>query len=122
MNHRGQGYASRRIGRELETARVMIELYCRGHHKANNGLCDDCQVLWDYTRMRVERCPFGRAKPTCVNCTVHCFKREMRDRIGEVMRYAGPKMPLRHPILSVFHFIDGKRPTPRRSKRKSPRD
>jgi hypothetical protein len=36
----------------------------------------------------------------------------MRERIREVMRYAGPRMPLRHPILSIFHFIDGKRPAP----------
>ena len=109
-----------RIRRELKTVRVMIELYCQGHHAADGNLCGDCQELWNYTRMRVGRCPFGTAKPTCVNCTVHCFQQEMRDRIRVVMRYAGPKMPTRHPVLSIFHVIDGKRPTPTKAKGSRP--
>jgi hypothetical protein len=31
----------------------------------------------------------------------------MRERVGEVMRYAGPKMLTAHPILAVGHMIDG---------------
>jgi hypothetical protein len=29
----------------------------------------------------------------------------MRERIRQVMRYAGPRMLFNHPILSVFHLI-----------------
>ena len=99
----------------------MIEITCRGHHAADSGLCQGCQELWEYTQLRVGRCPFGKDKSTCANCTVHCFKPEMRDRIRTVMRYAGPKMPMRHPILSLFHVIDGKRPPPRKTKGKATR-
>jgi predicted amidophosphoribosyltransferase len=99
----------------------MIEIYCRGHHGQDGGLCHDCQQLWDYAWTRVERCPFEEEKPTCVNCTAHCFKREMRDRVRAVMRYAGPRMPARHPVLSVFHILDGKRPMPQRVRRESAR-
>lgn len=109
--------AHRRIHRELQTVRVMIEIYCRGHHAPGGALCDACQQLWEYTETRVGRCAFGHDKPTCANCTVHCFKPELRERIRAVMRYAGPKMPLRHPLLSVFHLIDGRRPPPREGKR-----
>jgi hypothetical protein len=28
----------------------------------------------------------------------------------EVMRYAGPRMLWRHPLLAVAHLIDGRRP------------
>jgi len=112
---------SRRIRRELKTVHVMIGSYCQAHHEnLGSGLCPECRNLWDYTRQRVERCPFGLDKPTCVNCTVHCFKPEMRDRIRTVMRYAGPKMPTRHPVLSIFHVIDGRRPTPKKTKGSRP--
>jgi hypothetical protein len=30
------------------------------------------------------------------------------------MRYAGPRMLLRHPVLAVMHVVDGRRPAPPR--------
>jgi predicted amidophosphoribosyltransferase len=102
----------RRLRRELKTVRTMIGIYCRGHHAPDAPLCPDCSALWHYSRERVHRCPFGEAKSTCAKCTVHCYKPEMRERIREVMRYAGPRMPARHPVLTLYHFLDGRRPTP----------
>jgi predicted amidophosphoribosyltransferase len=99
--------SEQRINRELKTVRVMIGLYCRDHHSGHSDLCDDCRALWDYTRQRVERCPLRANKPTCLNCTVHCFKQAQREQIRVVMRYAGPRMVWRHPIMSLFHFLDG---------------
>jgi hypothetical protein len=28
------------------------------------------------------------------------------------MRYAGPRMMFRHPILTLYHFLDGRREEP----------
>jgi len=36
----------------------------------------------------------------------------MREKIRAVMRYAGSRMFYRHPILTLFHFIDGFRKEP----------
>ena len=99
----------RRIRRELTTVRVMIGLYCRDKHGGRSDLCGECHALWDYARRRVELCPFRADKPTCVNCPVHCYKPAMREEMKAVMRYAGPRMAWRHPILSLFHFLDGRR-------------
>lgn len=105
-----------RLGRERQTIRAMIGIYCRGHHTAEDGaadgLCADCRELIDYAMKRLDRCPFGENKTTCARCTIHCYKPVMRQRIREVMRYAGPRMIAHHPILSVLHKIDGltKRP------------
>jgi hypothetical protein len=33
----------------------------------------------------------------------------MRERVREVMRYAGPKMLTRHPVLAIGHIIDGRK-------------
>jgi hypothetical protein len=101
-----------RIQRELDTVRAMLRIFCSHRHGSGRDLCPDCAELWDYTQDRVGKCPFAEDKPTCVNCTVHCFRPEKRERIREVMRYSGPRMPWRHPVLTIFHFIDGKRPTP----------
>ena len=30
----------------------------------------------------------------------------------QVMRYAGPRMLWRHPILAIRHLLDGQRPLP----------
>jgi len=105
---------SARIRRELETVRAMLLIFCQNRHGGSRELCPGCAELWDYTRKRVEGCPFADGKPTCANCEVHCFRPEMRERIRDVMRFSGPRMPLRRPMLTIWHFIDGKRPTPAR--------
>lgn len=101
--------SERRIRREVKTIRAMIAIYCRAHH-GSGGLCDECTAVFEYARQRVDRCPFCVDKPTCLNCTVHCFKPDMRERTRVIMRYAGPRMWWRHPILTLFHFADGRRP------------
>lgn len=94
--------------REQETVLKMIALYCRHQHEPSDGhLCEDCQKLADYAIQRIERCPFGADKPTCVNCTVHCYRPEMRQQIQQVMRFAGPRMLFHHPYLTLMHLIDG---------------
>jgi hypothetical protein len=98
--------------RELATIEVMVRMYCRDHHGARGVLCDECGALMDYATRRLERCVFGDDKPTCANCTVHCYSKEMRERVRDVMRYAGPRMLLRHPWLGITHLIDGRRPAP----------
>ena len=103
-----------RRARELKTIEAMVHLYCRGHeHSDRAPLCSLCAALLGYARRRLGRCVFGDAKPACTNCVVHCYNAEMRERVRVVMRWAGPRMSLRHPILALFHLLDEKRPAPR---------
>lgn len=101
-----------RRAREQETLDAMIEMFCRQHHFPVQ-LCPECSALSTYARRRLERCVFGDAKPTCANCLVHCYRDDMRERVRVVMRWAGPRMILRHPILALRHKLDGSRPSPR---------
>ncbi len=98
-----------RLNREQKTVQTMIRMYCSYHHSGDGELCDDCQYLSHYAEQRIERCPYGYDKPTCVNCTTHCYKYDMRERIRLVMRFAGPRMLFRHPYLALMHLIDGRR-------------
>ena len=100
--------SERRARREMKTVGAMIALYCRGNHRTRHGLCPDCTELWTYAQQRVADCPLLADKPTCVNCPVHCYKPSMRETIKMVMRYSGPQMLWRHPVLTVFHLVDSR--------------
>jgi len=76
-------------------------------------MCGECQELLRYAYQRLERCPFMNDKPACSNCSVHCYDPVRRERMRQVMRFSGPRMLTRHPILAVRHLIDArKRPGP----------
>ena len=70
------------------------------------------QELLDYARLRLGKCPYQEGKPTCANCPIHCYRPEMREKIRATMRYAGPRMLLRHPILAILHLLDGRKEAP----------
>ena len=106
--------------RELRTVEIMIAMYCRGHHHGP-APCAECAELLGYARRRLERCVFGDSKPTCANCTVHCYNAGMRDKTRAMMRWAGPRMALRHPVIAIRHLIDGRRPAPRLPTKAPPR-
>jgi hypothetical protein len=115
----------RRLARERETLEAMIRLRCRDLHRPGaGGLCADCRDLLRYARERLEKCPFGEDKPTCARCPVHCYRPEMRQKVREVMRHAGPRMPRAHPWLALLHLLDGRRkiPVPPRKSNRDPED
>ena len=104
--------ASPRLARELKTIAAMLRIACHDRHGTAEGLCAECQALADYARKRLALCPYGADKPTCVNCRIHCYGTRQREQVRDMMRYAGPRMMLRHPVLAVMHVVDGRRPAP----------
>jgi hypothetical protein len=94
------------MARERKTVEAVIGLYCKRHHAPKGPLCPECQALLQYALERLDNCPFQEHKTPCANCPVHCYRPEMRARIRAVMRYAGPRMLLHHPILAVQHLWD----------------
>ncbi len=103
-----------RLARERKTITAMVRLYCRGQHHSQGELCTECQRLLDYAWARLDKCAFQEGKTTCAKCPVHCYKPDMRQQIRTVMGYAGPRMWYRHPVLTLFHLIDGRREEPLR--------
>ena len=101
-----------RLTRELATLSAMIRLHCHDLHGEDNGLCDGCAALLVYATRRLDRCVFGDDKPTCANCKVHCYSPAMREEVRGIMRYAGPRILWRHPVLALRHLVDGRRPAP----------
>lgn len=102
--------------RERRVVAQMIEVYCHGNHGTRSELCDECASLAEYASVRIGKCPFMATKTFCSQCRVHCYAPAQRQAIKDVMRYAGPRMLLRHPVMTVRHGIDTLR-AKRRQKR-----
>ena len=109
-----------RLQREARTIEAMIRIYCRAHHAGaarseGHTLCTSCTDLLEYARRRLALCPYQETKPTCAKCPIHCYQTGRRDEIKAVMRYAGPRMMLRHPYLALRHLLDrAQRPVPKK--------
>ncbi len=104
--------ASARLARERKTMTTMVQIYGRDHHDHASGLCADCEQFLAYANARLEHCRFGAEKPTCAKCPVHCYQRERREQVRNIMRHAGPRMLWEHPIMSLWHWLDGRRKAP----------
>ena len=111
-----------RLEREFITINAMMGIYCKAHHGGSaNALCSECSALLNYAGKRLDNCPFGEDKPACNHCTVHCYGRNPRERVREVMRYAGPRMMFRYPMLAFRHLLDKRTPAPKLPIRKTAR-
>ena len=98
----------KRLARERLTMSKMIGMYCSAHHECSGDiLCAACQEFQDYAEARLQKCPYGEDKPTCANCPIHCYKPGRRAQAAKIMRFAGPRMLLRHPMLAITHQLDG---------------
>ena len=114
---------SKRIEREKRTVEVMINMFCEHNHETEKTPCDDCNELIEFANVRIDKCIFQDVKPVCSECQVHCYKKDMRDKIRKVMRFAGPRMLFKHPILGITHLIDKRRfkyVDPKEFKQKTP--
>lgn len=97
---------------EFKTVRAMMVIYCRAHHGTDKPLCSQCQSLLEYAETKLDRCPYGQNKPTCNQCPIHCYKAQQKEQMRQVMRYAGPRMLLPHPILAIRHLLHERKPVP----------
>jgi hypothetical protein len=107
MNENEVSNTHPRIAREKKTVSAMIKIYCNNHHDTGKELCQECKELQEYSMIRLDKCKYQEDKTTCAKCPTHCYKPSMRERIRETMKYSGPRMLLRHPILAIFHIVDG---------------
>ena len=103
--------------RERKTVEAMVRIYCSATHHPGKALCSECSALLEYSFKKLDKCPLSEDKPTCAKCPIHCYGSGERAQMRSVMRYSGPRMVLRHPVLAILHMADGKRSGPTRSER-----
>jgi hypothetical protein len=95
---------------EKKTLIAMISIYCESMH-GGKILCNECRKLQDYAIQRIDCCIFGPGKPACKKCPVHCYSPKSRDEIIKVMRFSGPSMLYKHPVLAILHLVKEKKTT-----------
>ncbi len=98
----------RRLIREKKTIEVMLLMYCKHHHNSKLQLCENCELVLKYALNKIDKCVFGEQKPVCNDCKIHCYAKDMRAKVKEIMRYSGPRMIIKHPYLAIMHIIDKK--------------
>lgn len=81
----------------------MIGLYCRKNHQGKE-MCAECKELLEYAQSRSDLCPNIEEKTFCINCSTHCYKPAMREKIRVAMRFSGPRMIFYHPLLALKHM------------------
>ena len=110
--------------KERELIPVMIRAYCHAKHGTKGkAVCEECRALTEYALFRLDKCPFKVNKKFCSFCKIHCYKPDMRKKIKDVMKFAGPRMLPTHPVFAfkhVFQMISYKRKL--RSKAKAKKD
>lgn len=81
---------------------MMITLYCQKKH-GSKELCSQCNELYGYSNKKLELCQWGEDKPFCRYCPTPCYRLDMKQKIREVMRFAGPRMIIYHPSAAIKH-------------------
>lgn len=99
--------ADKQEEKDRATLNAIARIYCDAHHgeapKDSDGLCSSCCAAVESTMDRVSVCPFGHAG-NCEDCSVKCQRGGDQKRIKEIMKYAAPRMFLRHPLMSLEYL------------------
>lgn len=101
------------IERERKVIGLMVKMYCDSLHAKDKDLCAECRELLDYAYLRLQKCALRTDKPVCAKCSIHCYSVEKRGKIRQVMKFCGPRMALRHPVISARHLAASYRSKPR---------
>ena len=95
-----------RVAKDRKVLEAIGCIFCKAHHsgeKDSRGLCPSCRETIETTLMRAAACPYGH-ESNCQDCTTHCQRGEAQERIREIMRYASPRMALRHPFMTAEYL------------------
>ena len=94
-----------RVEKEKRVIQLMINIYCKKKHNSRGELCEECKELLEYANKRLTLCKFGDEKTTCSKCPIHCYKKDMKFKVKEVMRFSGPRLIIYNPIELIRHMF-----------------
>jgi len=96
----------------------FVEVYCAGKHGAQERspfqlpeelgqrkLCRECAAFMEYAVSKRLKCPLEAEKPSCKHCRIHCYGKQQRDKVREIMGYSGRRLMLRGRLDYVWHYF-----------------
>ena len=106
--------------KDLKVIISFVRVYCTVQHDNqaeatvppglagmfNKGLllCPDCWALVEYALEKRFKCPLD-PKPSCKHCRIHCYSKEYRARIREIMAFSGRRMIMRGRLDYLWHYL-----------------
>jgi hypothetical protein len=112
-------------GKELSDMRTLIKfvfIFCRENHDGEKAplefkgidsdemdmrgilLCPDCIRLARYALAMRLRCPYD-PKPMCKKCPTHCYRRNYREKIREIMKFSGLYLVKHGRLDMLYHYF-----------------
>lgn len=105
---------------DLKVLAEFVELYCRKKHdpaerihllpeqlQVKHGksglLCSHCAELLKHGVAKRAACPLD-PKPTCKSCHIHCYSKEYRQKVREIMAFSGKRMILKGRLDYLWHY------------------
>jgi hypothetical protein len=109
---------TKRQKRDIGLIGKFVEVYCAGKHAATERdplqlpaglgeriICPDCASFLEYAVTKRLNCPLEAEKPSCKHCRIHCYDRPRREKMREIMSYAGRRLMLRGRLDYVWHYF-----------------
>lgn len=108
--------------KDLRTLARFIQVYCHAKHDVRNigeielqpelqprpgrksTICRECSDLLEHGIRKRTLCPLD-PKPSCKKCHIHCYGKEYRQKIREIMSFSGRKLLLRGRIDYLWHYL-----------------
>jgi hypothetical protein len=96
----------------------FTEVYCSGRHGdatramvplpeglGGRSLCPECAAFLEYAVTKRIKCPLEAEKPTCKHCRIHCYDQPRREKVREIMGYAGRKLMMKGRLDYLWHYF-----------------
>lgn len=90
--------------RHREQGPVALPEGLAGRFRKDVSLCPDCQGLLTHALTKRRNCPLD-PKPSCKQCHIHCYSKEYRARIREIMAFSGRRMIMRGRLDYLWHYL-----------------
>jgi len=111
--------------KQLSDVRILarfIQVYCHEKHDRQgisqvelppelqprrgkrSTICTECAELLEHGIRKRALCPLD-PKPSCKKCHIHCYGKEYRQKIRDIMAFSGRKLLLRGRIDYLWHYL-----------------
>jgi hypothetical protein len=110
--------ATRDRNKDIRLLGKFVEVYCDGRHSGiehvtvtlSDGLgsrmiCPECRSFLEYAIVKRVNCPLVDEKPSCKHCRVHCYDKLHREKVKEIMAFAGLRLMLRGRLDYIWHYF-----------------
>lgn len=109
---------TRQQKKDIRLLGKFVEVYCAGQHAGavcssvvlpaglgKRSICAECRSFLEYAIAKRLKCPLEAEKPTCKHCRIHCYDKVRREKVREIMSYAGRRLMMRGRLDYIWHYF-----------------